>query len=139
MTWQDDLYTAHAKPPKPAKKKAKAAKPKGSIRQSTRQPNSVELRFEADYLLAMRLAGEIGKYRYESYSVKLGNGCSYTPDWSAINAAGTLVFWEVKAGSRRQKEAGILSLKVAASLYPEHEFYYCHWADDQWHITRVLP
>ena len=139
MTWQDDLYTAHTKPPKPAKKKAKAAKPKGSIQQNTRQPNSVERRFEADYLLPMELAGEIGQWRFESRRLKLGNGAWYKCEWSAVNAAGTLVFWEVKAGSRRQKEAGILSLKVAASLYPEHEFYYCHWADDQWHITRVLP
>jgi hypothetical protein len=111
---------------------------KGIIRQSKRVPNKTELRFEADYLKPMLAAGEICRSRFESIRLKLANGHWYKCEWSAVNAAGHLCFFEVKGGRPRQFEAGIAQVKVAAAAYPEFQFWLCHWAGT-WSIQRVLP
>lgn len=140
MTWQENLYNAHQ-----AKRDAKAAPAKkragstGKINQPDREANETERLFEDHYLKPMLIAGEISKYRFESIRLRLANGHSYRPEWSAVNASGRLVFWEVKAGLRRQREAGISQIKVAADKYPEFEFYYCLWTGADWKITKVMP
>lgn len=114
-------------------------KPKKIIRQSGRTPNETELRFESDYLKPMLAAGEINRYRFESIRLKLANGGWYKCEWTAVNAAGVLVFFEVKGGRPRQREAGILTIKVAAAAYPEFQFFLAQWKDGEWTIQRILP
>lgn len=114
----------------------KAPAAKQIIRQSSKRPNKTETRFELDYLKPMRHTGEIGHYRFEAHTLKLANGLRYTPDWSAVNAAGKLVFWEVK-GARIEEDA-IVKFKTAPSSFPEHEFYLCQWKDGEWTIQKGL-
>jgi len=118
---------------------AKSPGIKGIIRQSNTPPNKTEIRFENDYLRPMLHSGEIQQYRHNSIRLKLGNGAWYKCDWTALNAAGKLVLWEIKGGRPRQREAGIMAIKVAASAYPEFEFWLCRWKGGEWNIQRVLP
>lgn len=111
----------------------------GIIRQSKRGPNSTEKRFELEYLIPMLASGEINQYRFEAIRLKLANGHTYRCEWTAVNAAGKLVFWEVKGGRERQREAGIIQIKVAATSYPEFEFWLCRWKAGNWTIQKVLP
>lgn len=112
---------------------------KGIIRQSKRQMNATEIRFETDYLKPMKFTGEIQKYRFESIRVKLGNGHWYKADFQAMNAAGRLCFFEVKGGRPKQREAGIGNIKTAANQYPEFEFWLCVWKESEWLNQQVLP
>jgi hypothetical protein len=109
------------------------------IRQSRRAPNSTERRFELEYLIPMRATGEINQYRFEAIRLKLANGHTYCCEWSAVNTAGKLVFWEIKGGRERQREAGIAQIKVAATSYPEFEFWLCRYKAGTWTIQKVLP
>lgn len=112
---------------------------KGIIRQDKAPGRKTEIRFENDYLRGMLAAGEIQQYRHNSIRLKLGNGTWYKCDWTALNAAGKLILWEIKGGRPRQREAGIMAIKVAASTYPEFEFWLCQWKGGEWLIQRVLP
>jgi hypothetical protein len=109
------------------------------IRQSKRVPNSTERRFELEYLIPMRASGEICQYRFESIRLKLANGHWYKCEWTALNAAGKLVWFEVKGGRPRQYEAGIAQIKVAATSYPEFEFWLCRYKASTWTVQKVLP
>lgn len=109
---------------------------KGIIRQSSQGMNKTETRFETDYMKPMRHAGEIGEYRFEAITLKLGNGLRYTPDFSATNAAGKLVFWEIK-GARIEEDA-IVKFKMAPTIFPEYEFYLCQWKGGEWVIQKGL-
>jgi len=109
------------------------------IRQSRREPNKTEKRFEIEKLHPMYAAGQIGAYRYEAITLKLANGLRYTADWSAIRfPAGKLILWEIKGGRPRQREAGISALKMAANCYPEFEFWLFQWKGGMWIPQEVL-
>lgn len=110
---------------------------KGIIRQSKRQMNSTETRFEMEKLKPMQFSGEIVSYRYESIRLKLANGKWYKADFQAMKD-GRLCFMEVKGGRPRQREAGIGDVKVAAFQYPEFEFWIYRYKEGQWDDQRVL-
>lgn len=132
MGWQDDLYTAR-------KIRSSSVKAKRIIRQSTREPNETERRFESNFLKPMLAAGIIVHYRFEPLRLRLGNGAWYKCEWVATDTSGRTSLYEVKGGRPRQREAGILTIKVAASLYPEYEFWLYRWQNGQWDEQRVLP
>lgn len=121
------------------------AKPRahGVIRQSSRQPNKTELRFEQEYLKPWMASHSIESYDYEAVTLKIANGCRYTPDWYVeANADGyffsepTVCFFEIKARGMIWDDA-IVKLKVAASKYPRFEFHLCAWSAQGWTIERV--
>jgi hypothetical protein len=125
-----------------------ATKPKmkgvsGVIRQSSRQPNKTELRFEQDYLRGWLHARDIFTYEYEAVTLKIANGCRYTPDWYVVEWLGgdgtsKAQFYEVKARDMIWDDA-IVKIKVAAQKFPQFEFYLCAYSKTGWTIEKVLP
>lgn len=109
------------------------------IRQSKRQPNSTEKRFELEKLIPMKLTGEILCYQFEGITLRLANGLKYKPDYWTVNGNNETVFFEVKGGRPKQREAGIKALKMAASVYPVYRFYLARYAGGQWDVQEILP
>lgn len=75
-------------------------------------------KLERDYALNLRARqriGEIEWWGYECLRLKLGEGAWFTPDFIVMNGHGALSAHETK-GFRR--EAAMVRLKVAASLFP---------------------
>jgi len=66
--------------------------------------------------------------RAQSLRLKLANGAWYKPDISGL-VGGKMTCWECKGGSGMKGAAkGILALKVAATTYPEMDFFLV-WKD----------
>lgn len=140
--WQQEIWdAAQAK-----KGLAQQSEPRRSqvIRQSGRRPNKTEIRFELDYLKPWLLARDILSYEYEAITLKIANGCRFTPDWYVVDwiepdGFAKVIFYEIKARNMIWDDA-IVKLKVAASKYPQFEFWLCAWeAKTGWQIQGVLP
>lgn len=71
------------------------------------------------HLSMLVLAGEVRRFRYHAFSVLIGPGKKYTPDFLVEYADGRIVIEEVK-GSLKMKNArdSITRLHVAAGLLP---------------------
>lgn len=110
---------------------------KGVIRQSSRQPNKTEMRFEQEHLKPLIYAAELFAYDYEAVTLKIANGCRYTPDFWAVDTRGTTRYYEIKARGMIWDDA-IVKLKVAAAKYVNCEFYLCAWSAQGWTIERVI-
>jgi hypothetical protein len=144
MRWQDDTYAeaiagripAGAKLRKDAQ--VQIAEPKPVIRQSNRQPNKTERRFEIERLKLWQSVGQIREYDYEAVTLKIANGCRYTPDYWVIANDGRTLFYEIKARKMIWDDA-IVKLKVAARRYDAYEFWLCAWDKNGWTVERVLP
>ena len=77
--------------------------------------NKTEARYAAE-LEARALAGELSWWAFERVRLRLANGAWYCPDFVVSTAAGEIEMHEVKGSHIR--EAAMVRLKVAASLYP---------------------
>lgn len=117
---------------------------KSVIRQSSRQPNKTEIRFEQEYLKLWIAQEQIETYDYEVVTLKIANGCRYTPDWFVEAyedrfklGRNKLQFYEIKARDMIWDDA-IVKIKVAASKFPQFEFYLCAYSKTGWTIERVL-
>lgn len=110
---------------------------KGVIRQSGRQMNKTEARFEQEHLKPLIYSAELFAYDYEAVTLRLANGCRYTPDFWAISNKGVTIYYEIKARGNVQDDS-VVKLKVAASKYVNCEFYLCAWDRHGWTIERVL-
>lgn len=109
---------------------------KGVIRQSARTPNATEERFRLQWLEPMRIVDEIDRYEYEAITLRLANGCRYTPDWLAVTPEGKVRFYEIKG--RQVWDDAIVKLKVAAAKYFFFRFYLCAWDGRGWIVQEVL-
>lgn len=76
--------------------------------------NGTESKY-ALHLEAKRIAGEIFAYSFETITLKLADGCRYTPDFVVINRELEIEFHEVKGFW--QDDARV-KIKVAASKFP---------------------
>lgn len=123
------VFTPESKPAKPSVK--------GVIRQSSRQINKTEARFEQEHLKPLIYSSELFAYDYESVTLKIANGCRYTPDFWAVDTRGTTRYYEIKARAMIWDDA-IVKLKVAAAKYVNCEFYLCAWGAEGWAIQRVI-
>jgi len=68
-----------------------------------------------DHLEALLHAGEILWYRFEGVTLKLADGCRYTPDFVLMNREGWIECHEVKG--YWQDDARI-KIKIAAEMFP---------------------
>lgn len=107
-----------------------------TIKQSAKAPNKTEVAFEA-YL---RAAYPYAKVYPQGIGLRLANGCVYWPDFLLTDAAGeNLWFYETKG---RNRAAGTVKIKVAATLYPNWIFSLVTANDRSlrsWNFERVLP
>lgn len=134
-----DSMAVLAKPP---------AKPKKAIR--SRQPNKTETRY-AGHLLQQSIIGTVRAYQFEAITLKLANGCRYTPDFM-VTAANpfeaqlptrqlpTIYLDEVK-GTRNGKpymtDDGRAKLLTAARLFPMFRFRLCWHVSGEWRTELI--
>ena len=86
----------------------------GKARRKPGVMNSLESKY-ALHLEAKRIAGEIFAYAFESITLKLAEGCRYTPDFLVINREMECEFHEVKGF---WVDDARVKIKVAASKFP---------------------
>jgi len=112
--------------------------------------NKTESAYDA-FLSQQQAAGAIVRYRYESVTLMLADGCRYTPDfmvnqilWDDVKGRG-IEFHEVK-GTRKRKSGRIgphmeddarVKLLTAAKLYPEFTFKLCWLDQGRWQIEDI--
>jgi hypothetical protein len=140
MSWQEEIYKQHLEKRGESTRQRVAAQA-NVLRQSTKGPNKTETRFENDYLKAWSIAGEVERYAFEDITLKIANGCRYTPDWCVkfTDPSKPVTFYEIKARKMIWDDA-IVKLKVAADRFPYFYFYLCAWdAKSGWAIQRIFP
>ncbi len=98
--------------------------------------NKTEAKFVEDFLEPRKLAGEIFAYWFEQETLPLAPRTTYTPDFEASLADGSVVFYEIKGGYTW--DDSMVKLKVAAVMYPLAKFYLCKYIKKQWKI-RLIP
>lgn len=79
-------------------------------------------KWESEYgleLYRLRQSGFIKWYGFEAMRLRLADGCHYTPDFTVVNADGTVTFHEVKGHVR---EAAMVRFKVAVEQFPNFCF-----------------
>ena len=69
----------------------------------------------AGHLEALKASGEVLWYAFEAMTLKLADGCRYTPDFAVMLPDGQLQMHEVKGYWQDDAKAKI---RVAASLFP---------------------
>jgi hypothetical protein len=103
------------------------------------RPFSVEAklnRTEKAWLAIMRARG-YQKIRIQSHTIRLGDACRLTPDFSYVRDDGALVFFEIKGGFIR--EDSIIKLRIAAREYNEYVFVLAQRKRGTWTETVVEP
>jgi hypothetical protein len=90
---------------------------------------------ERAYLALLRRQGHqwVG---VQNVTLKLGDDCRYTPDFTVINAEGKLLALEVKGFFRDDAK---VKVKVAARLYPFIKFYVVRKEKDRFAHELVKP
>lgn len=83
---------------------------------------------------ALRAAGEIVSWQYESVKFRLGTKTWYTPDFLVIANDGTIELHEVKGWMR---DDAAVKIKAAASQYPMFRFVVCRKNRAGWQIDEV--
>jgi len=127
--------TAHLDIPEPAAKPAKKAGPR--IRQNSDGLNKTEQAF-FDYL---KSAFPHRFVNAQALTLKIGNGCRYTPDFSVASfhdgEPGDVQCYEVKGHMR---DDAAVKIKVAASAFPWITFFLVSRAKQGggWEFQKVL-
>lgn len=70
----------------------------------------------AELLERQRRAGQIESWRYEAITLRLADGCRYTPDFWVVLNDGKVRLTEIKGHMR---EAARVRLRVAVEMYPQ--------------------
>ena len=94
-------------------------------------------KLEADYadeLERERLAGEIVSWEYERLKLRLADGTWYTPDFWVTALSGE---FEIRETKGHKFQAGMIKLKVAASLYPCFTFILVERAGRAFQQTEI--
>lgn len=96
--------------------------------------NGLEARYAA-HLEALRRAGKIIFWRYESVKFRLAERTWYTPDFYVMRADGTLEIHETKG---RWEDDARVKIKVTAEQLPELQFVAVQWDKDAkgWKFER---
>lgn len=87
------------------------------------EKNKTEQAFESEMLEPRKLAGELVWYGYEPLTFRIAKKTSYTPDYMALRADGTMEAWEVKGTWKDQHyQHSRVKVKVAAAMFPMFPF-----------------
>ena len=109
---------------------------------SSKQPNKNEQRFYDEYLNPLMRRGVLNRVIYEARSFKLYS-IKYTPDWVCTRPDGGIVCYECKPFYKNQNKVhwhpgSKERLKMAASLYPNIEWYATWKQDGIWQEERIM-
>lgn len=83
------------------------------VRRSPGQMNKLEAKY-ASTLEEMRLAGEVGDYRFDAFKLRLADNCFYTPDFFVMLPDGVIEVHEVKG---HWEDDARVKIKVAAEIF----------------------
>lgn len=95
--------------------------------------NKTEARFFAE-LEARQRHGEFVAAHFERITLRLADGCRFTPDFTIVGNDGKLTFWEVK-GAHVWEDSKI-KFRVAREQNPWAEFAMFQWQKTQ--FVRIL-
>lgn len=123
------------------------SKPRIPVAKSQPKRGSMN-KIEAAYsvlLDELKIVGKVTGYKFESVTLKLADGCRYTPDFQVVTAGQPVGFHEVKSGRKRKsgnvgafmEDDARVKLLTAAKLYPEFDFFLCWHYKGQWTIEQI--
>ena len=106
------------------------------IRQGEKKPNKLE----SDWFEYLKLDHPEGCVRTQAIRFRLANGAWYKTDFCAWQTNGRLHCWETKGGKQMKGHSkGMLTVKVAAALWPEVKFFLVWKEKGIWKTQEVLP
>ena len=111
--------------------------PSKRIRQSSKQPSKLEVRFRAEILNPKFVDGFIDNIKEQAVTFKLGNGVRYTPDFIAWKSSKQMICYEVKG--KHAFDGALDKLKIAAAIYKDVEWQLWWFAEGEWKSQLVLP
>jgi hypothetical protein len=91
-------------------------------------------RTEAEYERILKAQFPDSNVRYESYTLKLAEGCRYTPDFAVEHKDGRLEFHEVKGAFIFSK--ALTKPRTAAELFPQ-KFVLAQKIKGQWIVNDL--
>lgn len=94
------------------------------------EPNKTEREYER----ILRAQYPDAEIRWEAYTLRLADRCSYSPDFSVLHRDNTIDFHEVKGGYVFPK--ALVKLRVAAQEFP-HRFFLAQKTKGEWKITEL--
>jgi hypothetical protein len=109
-------------------------KPAAARTPTRRTMNGTEAAYAA-HLGMRQLAGEIVGWKFEAVKLRIGEGCTYTPDFIVWLPDRTSEIHEVKG---REFEDGIIKWKCAAEQFPWMTFRMVKRRGQAWIETRTL-
>jgi len=122
--------------------KIKAAQPVNNYR------SNLERRY-ARHLEMLRLAAEISDYKYEVWTFRLAERCTYTPDFLVWMPDGSAEMHEVKGfrgAHGRNDSTGRAKIRIAADMFPQIVFRLIEKPSlkerakyGEWKITTMPP
>ena len=101
-----------------------------------RKKNKTEARFERDFLVPALLSGKLQNYKFERIKLILGDGTTYTPDFSGTWANGVQQFWEIKGGYIH--EDARVKFNCAADQFQEYAFELYQWKGGEWRVLKSI-
>lgn len=100
-------------------------------------------KLESEYFNTLILSGKYWGLKPQAMRFKLANGAWYKTDITALgysNGHGQIIAWEIKGGKGMKGHAkSMLTLKVAATIWPEIVWILVWKQDGQWQEQRILP
>lgn len=103
--------------------------------------NAGELKYSQQLDLRMS-AGEVLWWAFEGITFKIGDDCRITPDFSVMEADGTMVLIDVKGRSGEKywaEEDAVVKLKTLATIYPFQVFVVWPKSGGVWYTQEVKP
>jgi len=93
-------------------------------------------KLERAWLRQLRLTHPEENIGIQSFQLKIGDDCRYTPDFWTLDADGQLHFWECKGFMR---DDALVKIKAAARKYRLFRFILVTKEKGQWVETAVKP
>lgn len=97
-----------------------------------KMPNATEREYET--MLYESLPG--ATIRWEAYTLRLADNCTYTPDFSVLSTSGELSFYEVKGPYIFPK--ALVKPRLAAAMF-EHPIYLAQKKKTGWEVSQFSP
>lgn len=108
---------------------------KSQTRRQIGDMNGLETKY-AHWLEGERTAGRIHAWMFEPMALRLGERCSYNPDFLVIFPDGRTEIHETKG---HWQDDALVKIKVAANQFPWWQFKAIQWRSGQWQVREFNP